>query len=115
MSGLRDAVKKLNEAITDLSSLHVQTFTGTVAISSDTTGFDNIRSAIQSAQTNSEITLVAEAYYQFDGDSYNFIATDANGAITAPPAALELHKSAVEAGMQTRLGLIELVKDAFGA
>ncbi len=110
MPGLKDAVRALNQAVSDLTSLHVQTFTGTVQSTGVITGFDNVRAAVQEAQTNNNIQLIAEAYFQFDGDSYNFLASNLS---EVPPSALELHKSAVEAGMKTRQGLMELVKDVF--
>ena len=106
---LKDALTKLNEAVTDLSSLHVQTFTGSLQTSiEDQAGFDTVRQAVAQARSDGNITLVAEAYYQFDGDSYNFVTSE-----DVPTSALELHRSAVEAGLATRRGLMELVKGVF--
>jgi hypothetical protein len=111
---LRDAVTRIAEAIKDLSSLHVQTFSGTVAIDlanldANDAAIDTIRSTItsESAKPDGTIRLVAEAYYQFDGDSYNFLTNDA-----VPEGALEMHAAAVDAGIKTRQGLVELVKGA---
>ena len=106
---LKDALKKLNEAVTDLSSLHVQTFTGRLQSDVDNqAGFDGVRQTVAQARTDGDITLVAEAYYQFDGDSYNFLTSE-----EVPASALALHQSAVEAGLATRRGLMELVKGVF--
>ncbi len=105
---LRDALKKLNEAVQDLTSLHVQTFTG--EITSTLTGnekFDDIRKLIKTAKTKGEIKLVAETLAQFDGDSYNFVKEDLDDV---PPMALDVHKNAVKSGIDTRLGLLSLFK-----
>ena len=107
---LREALGKLNDAIKDLTSLHVQTFTGKVDISGKDRTFDTIRETIESADTTVDITLVAESLYKFDGDSYNFM-TDKEGGI--PTSALELHKASVEAGIKTRQGLLQMVKGIF--
>jgi len=107
---LRDAVTKINNIISDLSSLHVQTYTGSVTVDldnlgADENGMDRVRDAVRQARADGNVTLVAEAYYQFDGDSYNFLTTD-----DVPLRALEIHTAAVEAGMKTRRAIVELVK-----
>ena len=81
---LRSALQTLNNAVEDLTSLHVQTFTGTVDFEiGDKDGFDKVRSAVQAARTkeNSAVKLVAEAYYRFDGDSFNFLSSDASATM----------------------------------
>ncbi len=106
---LKAALSALNEAIQDLSSLHVQTFTGKVDFT-EAANHGEIKSAVDSAVKTSKIKLVAESLYKFDGDSYNFLTNDEGGI---PASALELHKSAVEGGIKTRQALAELVKGAF--
>lgn len=108
---LKDALNDLNELFKDLSSLHVQTYTGTVNFTMDDdnkTKVDQLRDAVKNLPADGTVKLVAEAFYEFDGDSYNFLTSD-----DVPTKAIELHKAAVEAGMKTRQGLMELVKDAF--
>lgn len=108
---LRNAVAKLEEWVSDLSSLHVQTYTGSIHIdlsdlAEDQSAADIVSKAVASAtEAEGSVKLVAESYFQFDGDSYNFL-TDA----TAPAKALELHMAAVAAGQATRRSLLELVK-----
>jgi hypothetical protein len=111
---LSTAVAKISEAIKDLSSLHVQTYTGSVNVDLSTVAagklaIDTVRETIaeEAGKPEGTIKLVAEAYYQFDGDSYNFLTSDA-----IPEGALEMHSAAVEAGIKTRQGLVELVKGA---
>ena len=113
LSGLKDALGKLNDAVKDLTSLHVQTYQGRVEVDLDEVaenGFDSVRAAVTAAAADpeGELKLVAEAYYQFDGDSYNFLTSD-----DITPEALEIHKAAVEAGIKTRQGLVELFKGLF--
>ena len=109
---LRDAVNKINEVIADLSSLHVQTYTGSITVDLDNLGdehgMNRVRDAVKAARADGTVTLVAEAYYQFDGDSYNFLTSD-----DVPTRALEMHTAAVEAGINTRRALVELVKGVF--
>jgi hypothetical protein len=111
--GLKDALSKLNDAVKDLTSLHVQTYQGRVEIDMDAiaqNGFDSVREAVTAAEADpgGKVSLVAEAYYQFDGDSYNFLTSD-----DIAPGALDIHKAAVEAGIKTRQGLLELFKGLF--
>ena len=108
--GLKTALEALNNMIDDLTSLHVQTFTGKVDFTDSNKSFDNIRTAIEGAKNNKTVTLVAESLYKFDGDSYNFV-TNQEGGI--PASALELHKASVEGGIKTRQGLMQVVKGIF--
>ena len=106
---LSDALKTVNNAVKDLTSLHVQTFTGEIGIDiGDQKGFAEIRKAIEDAKTAGDLTVVADSLIQFDGDSYNFIAAD------APATILKAHESAVLAGLKSRQALLELGKDALG-
>ncbi len=109
-STLRQAIGKLDKIVTDLSSLHVQTYAGTAEfVRSDNGTFDNIRDTLSNkgSDQNQQIKLKAETLIQFDGDSYNFIADGTSDQL------LKMHKDAVEAGIKTRQGLMELVKDVF--
>jgi hypothetical protein len=112
---IKGAIDKIDEAITDLSSLHVQTYTGSMSVdlsdlAEGVSAMDKVRETVtaESAKADGKISLVAEAYFQFDGDSYNFLTSD-----DVSPRALELHTAAVEAGISTRKGLVELVKGLF--
>lgn len=106
--GLKSALQALNNAVTDLTSLHVQTFTGTVTADVENKSFADIRQLVKDAKTNGEVKLVAETLAQFDGDSYNFVKED---LASVPPIALEVHQNAVKSGVETRMGLLTLFKD----
>jgi hypothetical protein len=106
---LKSSLKALNDQIEDLSSLHVQTFTGKITFAGSGS-FTDIETAVQQAVSAQTVKLVAESLYKFDGDSYNFLTNDEGGI---PASAMELHKSAIEGGIKTRQALAELVKGAF--
>ncbi len=105
--GLKDALEKLDAAVDDLTSLHVQTFTGEIDSDVDGQTFDDIRKLVKAAKTSGKIQLVAESLTQFDGDSYNFVIQNLDDV---PRLALEVHRNAVKAGIETRLGLLNLLK-----
>jgi hypothetical protein len=107
-SKLKQAMGKLNEAVSDLSSLHVMTFTGDISALDTSKGYAGIEAQLKKAEVKTRITLVAESLYKFDGDSYNFLAES-----DVPDAALVLHDSAVASGLQTRQGLMEMFRDLF--
>ncbi len=112
MSKLKTALENIDKAIKDLTSLHVQTFTGSIQFTEDPQDgrtYETIETAIQTAKTDGTIKLVAESLYKFDGDSYNFVTSDTG----IPSSALELHKAAVEGGVKTRQGLMSMVKGIF--
>ncbi|MCP4220603.1 MAG: hypothetical protein GY765_38605 [bacterium] len=112
------ALAKLDDALKDLTSLHVQTFTGTVnlGIGGPEEGevpkdrFKTLKEALVVAEKESRVSLVAESLYKFDGDSYNFITDKKN----VPESALEMHQKAVKAGLDTRVALLNLGKSILG-
>jgi hypothetical protein len=117
---LHTAVKKLSEVIDDLTSLDVQTFTGNLdikisqaaknATDAETTKSELMDMTIDNLPKEGNFKLVARSLYKFDGDSYNFITNESG----VPQTALELHKSAVESGIKTRQGLVEMAKSFVG-
>lgn len=111
--GLKAALEKLDDAIEDLTSLHVQTFTGSLNVTiNGNEGYTDLRTAVEAQKNdvNGGLVLVSETLAQFDGDSYNFVKQD---LASVPQVALEVHKNAVKAGIETRLGLLGLFKDIF--
>lgn len=108
--GLRDALQKLDDAVTDLTSLHVQTYSGKLNVDVDRDqDFDTLRKSLQNADSKeSDVNLVSESMLKFDGDSYNFVAED------APPNLMQLHNEAVQSGLDARQSLLELFKDSIG-
>jgi hypothetical protein len=107
-SKLRQAMGKLNDAVSDLTSLHVMTFTGDISALDTSKGFGGIEAQLKKAEVKTRVTLVAESLYKFDGDSYNFLTES-----DVPEAALVLHDAAVASGLQARQGLMEMFQDIF--
>lgn len=106
---LKDALKKLNDAVKDLTSLHVQTFTGTLDLEvPQDGGFDKLKDKLKKAKTDGNVSLVAESLFKFDGDSYNFIT---NQADDVPDKAFVVHQSAINSGLETRRSLLNLFKN----
>lgn len=121
---IKKALDELNEAVKDLTSLHVQTFSGSVAISENgAASYTDFKSAIAnshkekktieikngneadapSTTVNVNAVLILETLIQFDGDSVNFVAKDG-----VTQELLQLHKDAIDSGLKSRLGLLEL-------
>jgi hypothetical protein len=111
MSTLRHALQELRDAVDDLTSLQVQTFSGTIELDPEANlSFTDIRTAVKEAQSSDESTIhvVATSYLQFDGDSFNFVAADA----TAPM--LRAHQDAVASGLAARQALLDMFRDVIG-
>jgi hypothetical protein len=138
MAGLKAAFNTLKDVVEDLTSLQVQTFSGTIDIRIEKTGFRTLREAIEakrhadiegdrisrnedtnavtvkeadgegSVTVKGDIEVVATSYIQFDGDSYNFIATGASDKL------VKAHNDAVAAGMESRKALLALLLDIVG-
>ncbi len=120
---IKSALRALDSAIDDLTSLHVQTYSGSIKWAEawkeaakktesepgTVTSMRTFEGFSDQLASDAKVSLVADTLIKFDGDSYNFIAQDA----TSTESALTLHKDAVEAGINTRLGLMELVRDVF--
>jgi len=106
---LKSAINELNKAVKDLTSLHVQTFTGTLNLDvSEQDTFVTLKEQLKTAKTNKDVTLVAESLIKFDGDTYNFIAKDLEDV---PPQCYDVHQKAVLAGLESRRALLVLFKD----
>ncbi|WP_298418382.1 hypothetical protein [uncultured Kordia sp.] len=106
--GLKKAIEGLDKAVKDLTSLHVQTYTGETTISVDSDKpFADMLAVIEAGKTDAKLVLVAETLAKFDGDSYNFVKKNLDDV---PDIALEVHKNAVKAGIETRIGLLGLFK-----
>ena len=103
---LKDALKELEEGIEDLTSLHVQTFTGVIEMDMGGDTFKTLKDKVETAKKDGKVLLVAETLMQSDGDSYNFITN-----VDVPAQAIEMHKNGVKAGMECRQAIIDLFKN----
>jgi len=113
---LRDALESLQDMACDLTSLEVQTYMGNldVAISkdekkdekSDVTNFEKI---LKKVNKSGNLKLVAVTKVNFDGDSFALIPET-----PLPPHIQRAHQAALQAGMDTRAGLLALFSSVIG-
>jgi hypothetical protein len=102
--GIKAALDKLNDKVSDLSSLHVQTFSGTLNIEvSEADKFKKLEEALGQAEGN--VALSIETLMHFDGDAYNFMADGIS------PELRDVHRDALEAGMNARKALMDMVSN----
>jgi len=107
--GLGNAFKALKAAAIDLASLEVQTYTGNITVDSAArtgtlTDFKGYLKEIK--ESDAQLKLVAVTRMEFDGDTINLTSE------TAPLEHVQkLHDGAVQAGINTRQGLLTLFKE----
>ncbi len=109
---IKEAIEKLKAGIKDLSELEVQTYSGTVEATIDQDSKENIidwEKLFASAKPGGSVVLAAATKIQADGDTYNFISSQ-----NLPPAVMEAHQAALEAGNQVRENIIDLFADLLG-
>ena len=111
---LKTALIDLNKKVKALTSLHVQTYSGIIAFKKEgeSEPFDNLRQTLVEGSrvdiANLDVQLKLETLVKFDGDSYNFVAKE-----DVSDSLFKLHKDALKSGLETRLGLMEMLKDIF--
>ena len=109
---LRDVLKGLGEAVGDLTSLSVETYTGTITAgiqgAADDAAID-WDALIKEARKGAEgaVSLKLASRFHFDGDATLFIA---EGEL--PADLREAHDGAVAAGQAVRAGLMDLLQDS---
>ncbi len=113
MAGLKEALDTLKNAVGDLASLEVQTYSGSIELYLEQVDAGN---GTKKAKMKDFETLLADATDQsknlqlravtkmmFDGDAINLVPDgDFSGDIE------KVHSAAVKAGIDTRHGLLEL-------
>lgn len=109
MGLFKQAFKKMAEGISDLSSLEVVTFEGSVQLE----GSDSIESfddVMKKAKLNSEIKVkvLASTRLNIDGDIVAFYDQDINDEQK------EAHAELVDIGVENRAATIEMVKSIVG-
>lgn len=108
---LTEIINKAVDAIKDLSSLEVQTYTGKLTIELDA---DNkvktkkIDELLNAAQVGGTLNLVLVTKHNIDGDGINIVPP------TAPEEhVIAAHKAALESGELIRSGMFTLFKSLF--
>ncbi len=106
---LKSALNELSNAVKDLATLEVSTYTGTLEQAVDPqTGELNW----DAFKPKGDLTLVASTRVNADYDTVNFRASDTDGEKLQE--LLQLHKTAVESAQNGRLAIINMFKSALG-
>lgn len=117
---LKQAVEKLKNAVGDLTSLEVQTISGSMSadLATQKPGqtaevpqsggsiIDWKKAVADAKKVNGTVELVLATKINFDGDATQFVRKD-----EIPPHMLDAHKKAVEAGLQVRRDIVEFVSE----
>ncbi|MCW9052817.1 MAG: hypothetical protein OQJ91_10995 [Motiliproteus sp.] len=110
MGVFRDAFKTIGEAVTDMSSLDVVTYKGSIeAELSGNKMPENFQDVLNLAGTSEvKLKLLASTQMKLDGDILAYSDT----AIT--PEEAEAHRDLVELGQENRLATIDFVHRVVG-
>ncbi len=112
MSKLKSALEGIKDAVVDLSTLEVSTYTGDLsATAADNAKWKSFASAIKGDDQTVGGTFQLRLYTFIspDGDARLYRSSD------EPSAALvAAHESAVKAGIETRASIVALFKDLIG-
>jgi len=116
--GLKNLADKVGDAIDDLASLEVTTYSGTFSLSYDTlkaqgiSGF-NIQNLIDNNQANlqANLNLIAYSRFEIDSDASNIVKAN----LTAQEQTLiEAHKAMVQSAMEARKATFEMIQKMVG-
>ena len=108
---LKQAIKNLDAALNDLTSLHVQTYSGTlklaIADGQEAERFKSINESIKTPPSGQSVNLALETLVKFDGDAYNFVSDDATQAL------IDTHKNAVDSSLKSRQAMLDMFVGLF--
>ena len=102
---LRGVLNAAKDAISDLSSLEVQTYTGEIKVAVESVGTTNFTDILKTAKATGNITLAQVTKINIDGDGINLVPDT-----PPPPHVAEAHAAALEAGENVRASILELFK-----
>ncbi len=106
---LKSALTELSNAVNDLATLEVSTYTGSLEQAVDPKTGDLDWKAFK---PQGKLTLVASTRVSADYDTVNFRASDTDSERL--DELLQLHKTAVESAQNGRLAIINMFKSALG-
>lgn len=106
--GLINALEGLKDAVGDLASLEVQTYTGSITVNADGK-LGDFEDFLKKGTTSGKLKLAAATKMNFDGDTINLVP---DGAF--PAHVQKVHDAAVKAGIETRHGLLTLFGGMIG-
>jgi len=96
-----NALKKLEDAVDDLTTLTVRTFGGKLESIVNLTGAD-FEKALQKAQTEGVLALKMRTEIKLDSDTDLFVADGVDAATR------EMHAAAVQAALTARQAIVDL-------
>lgn len=107
---LQDAVKGLVNAVQDLSSLEVVSFSGTLTAEITTGAGGNVINwdkLVKTAKPDGKVKLMIASKFECDGDAKLFTTSEA-----VSQDIRTAHDQAVQAGRQIRKDILDLVGDS---
>lgn len=102
-SKVTTALGKIGDVLEDLSSLEVQTLTGSLDVAITDGKLDDFETLLENANTGGNLKLRAVTKMMCDGDAINLVPDE-----DFPDHIQKVHQAAVKAGIDTRHGLLEL-------
>lgn len=98
------ALSKMGAVLKDLSSLEVQTLSGSLEVTIDDKGnIEDFSKLLSNAKTKGNLKLRAVTKMMCDGDAINLVPDE-----DFPEHIQKVHAAAVKAGIDTRHGLLAL-------
>ena len=107
---LESALSTLKDAVADLTSLEVQTYTGDLdVVIKEWKGITNFEEILKNVKAKGNLKLKYVTKINFDGDGFVLVPE------TAPPDHIqEAHNAALKAGQDARIGLLSLFSEVTG-
>lgn len=106
MASFKEAFDKIAEGISDLTSLEVTTYKGTVKLAAADVKAASFDKILDSAVSQGNLTLVASTRAKLDGDTTVFYDKDAS------PAEISAHNQLVDSAAAKRTALVQLFQSA---
>jgi len=97
------ALSKIGDVLEDLSSLEVQTLTGSLEVVINNGKLDDFATLLANAEASGNLKLRAVTKMMCDGDAINLVPEE-----DFPEHIQKVHAAAVKAGIDTRHGLLAL-------
>ena len=118
-TGLKNLANKIGDAIDDLASLEVTTYTGNFSLSINDIKENEenkpfkIKSLLQSSPTalDAKLELVAYSRFEIDSDASNIVKSDLT---EQDKTLLEAHQAMVESAMTARKSTLEMITNLIG-
>jgi len=102
-NNVTNALSKIGDELEDLSSLEVQTLTGSLDVTVTDGKLDDFETLLENAKTAGNLKLRAVTRMMCDGDAINLVPEE-----DYPDHIQKVHAAAVKAGIDTRHGLLSL-------